>query len=188
MARLPEPILENAPAVAFQFGSGSLELLHSTLEPGLALDSANWNEIATGGWKSLVPAEYHPEVLRLLSLPESESYVTAEFPVYWAGRALWLRVHAAATRNETGSHQITGLAQDITLLRLAPSPDEDFSPAEDNSQRELRHEISGPLTSILIHCELLLERHCAPGVHERVETILAEAFRIHQLLRNSRDR
>ena len=188
MARLPEPTLENAPAVAFQFCSGYLELLHSRLEPGPVLDSANWKEIAKGGWKNLVPAEYHTEVLRLLSLPESESYATAEFPVYWAGRALWLRVHAAATRNETGSHQIMGLAQDITPLRLAPSPEEDFSLAEDSAQRELRHEISGPLTSILIHCELLLERDCAPGVHERVETILAEAFRIHQLLRSTRDR
>ena len=186
MSRLPEPILENAPVVAFQFCSGRLEFLHSPLEPSTVLDSANWKEIANGGWKSLVPAEYHPEVMRLLNLPESESYATAEFPVYWAGRALWLRVHAAATRNETGSNQIVGLAQDITPLRLAPS-EEDFSQPEDSAQRELRHEISGPLTSILIHCELLLEGNCAPGIHERVETILAEAFRIHGLLRNSRN-
>ena len=74
------------------------------------------------------------------------------------------------------------------MARL-PEPTEQDSPQpEDSPQGELRHEISGPLTSILIHCELLLERECPPDIRERVETILAEAFRIHQSLRNSKSR
>ena len=52
--------------------------------------------------------------------------------------------------------------------------------------RKLCHDISGPLTSIMINCELLLEEDCSPEARRRAETILAEAMHINGLLRESR--
>jgi signal transduction histidine kinase len=52
--------------------------------------------------------------------------------------------------------------------------------------RKLAHDISGPLTSILINCEMLLEEDCPPEARRRAETILAEAMHINRLLRESR--
>lgn len=51
---------------------------------------------------------------------------------------------------------------------------------------KLGHDISGPVTSILINCELLLEEECPEPVRRRAEIILAEAMRINQLLHQSR--
>ena len=56
------------------------------------------------------------------------------------------------------------------------------SEGEPESSKRLAHQSSGPLTSIIIHCDLLLEGDLAPECRQRVEAILAEAGRIsHQL-------
>lgn len=52
--------------------------------------------------------------------------------------------------------------------------------------RKLAHDLSGPLTSILIHCEMLLEQDCSPEIRRHAEIILAEAMRVNRLLRESR--
>ena len=62
---------------------------------------------------------------------------------------------------------------------------EERSEQEDDALRQLCHEISGPLTSILVHCDLQLESDCTPATRARIEAILSEALRIHQRLRNS---
>ena len=51
---------------------------------------------------------------------------------------------------------------------------------------KLCHDLSGPLTSILINCEMLLEEDCPPETRRRAETILAEAMQMNHLLRESR--
>ena len=56
--------------------------------------------------------------------------------------------------------------------------------AEEDSRRELGHDLNGPLTSIILNCELLLEAEFPPGVRQRVEAILAEAVRIDRVVRN----
>ena len=52
----------------------------------------------------------------------------------------------------------------------------------DDPWRQLRHEINGSLTSILMNCELLLESDCAPTERRRIEAILSQALRIDQFL------
>lgn len=52
--------------------------------------------------------------------------------------------------------------------------------------RKLCHDLSGPLTSIMINCEMLLEQDCPPEARRRTEVILAEAMRINRLLHESR--
>lgn len=49
--------------------------------------------------------------------------------------------------------------------------------------RRLCHEISGPLTSILVHCDLLLENPSAPDSRERLEAVQEEALRLSRYLR-----
>ena len=49
--------------------------------------------------------------------------------------------------------------------------------------RQLCHEISGPLTSILVHCDLLLEHTSAPDSRERLEAIQEEALRVSRYIR-----
>jgi K+-sensing histidine kinase KdpD len=52
--------------------------------------------------------------------------------------------------------------------------------------RKLCHDLSGPLTSIMINCEMLLEEDCSLEVRRRAETVLAEAMHINRLLHESR--
>ena len=72
-------------------------------------------------------------------------------------------------------------SEPITEDLLSEEPSE----PEDDALRQLCHEISGPLTSILVHCDLQLESDCTPATRARIEAILSEALRIHQRLRNS---
>jgi hypothetical protein len=49
--------------------------------------------------------------------------------------------------------------------------------------RRLCHEISGPLTSILVQCDLLLQEPLPPGSRERIAALHEEALRISRSLR-----
>lgn len=77
--------------------------------------------------------------------------------------------------------------QPVLLERLpgavppAPQPLQESS----DSVLQLSHDLSGPLTSILIHCDLLLEDDLSPEARHRVETILSETLRIDERLRSS---
>ena len=51
---------------------------------------------------------------------------------------------------------------------------------------KLSHDISGPLTSILLNCEMLLDEDCSVEARRRAQTILAEAMKINSLLREAR--
>ena len=57
------------------------------------------------------------------------------------------------------------------------------SDQQEDPVRRLCHEISGPLTSILVHCDLLLENASAPDSRERLEAIQEETLRISRCLR-----
>ena len=62
---------------------------------------------------------------------------------------------------------------------------EERSEGEPEASKWLSHQISGPLTSILIQCDLLLEEALAPAARQRLEAIRAEALRISHHLRAS---
>jgi len=49
--------------------------------------------------------------------------------------------------------------------------------------RKLCHEISGPLTSILVQCDLLLQNPSPQDLRERIASIQEEALRISRQLR-----
>jgi hypothetical protein len=49
--------------------------------------------------------------------------------------------------------------------------------------RRFCHEISGPLTSILVQCDLLLQEPLAPGSRDRIVALQEEALRISRALR-----
>jgi len=51
--------------------------------------------------------------------------------------------------------------------------------------RQLCHEISGPLTSILVQCDLLLQEPLAPDSRERIAALHEEALRISRYIRKS---
>ena len=57
------------------------------------------------------------------------------------------------------------------------------SEQQEDPVRQLCHEISGPLTSILVHCDLLLENASAPEARQRLVAIQGEALRISRSLR-----
>ena len=63
------------------------------------------------------------------------------------------------------------------MLREARSE----SPAD--PLRQLCHEISGPLTSILVQCDLLLQEASAADARERIAAIREEALRISRHIR-----
>ena len=62
---------------------------------------------------------------------------------------------------------------------------EERSEQQEDPVRQLCHEISGPLTSILVHCDLLLENASAPDARQRLVAIQDEALRISRHLRNA---
>jgi signal transduction histidine kinase len=49
--------------------------------------------------------------------------------------------------------------------------------------RQLCHEISGPLTSILVQCDMLLQTPPPPDSPDRIASIQEEALRISRSLR-----
>ena len=189
MTTRPGPTLESFPSIVFRFASGHLELLNRDLKEYPEVSLAAWREIVSGGWRELVPEEVHPEGAKLGGLPESGGYVTVEFPVCWMGNTLWARVLAAAVRDEDDERKVVGVAQDVTHFRQFPFASEelsaqDLSGAAEDSRRVFCHDLSGPLTSIIVNCELLLESERLPEARHRLETILSEAFRIDRVLRD----
>jgi len=54
------------------------------------------------------------------------------------------------------------------------------------SLEDLCHDLSGPLTSILVNCEMLMEDDCPPSVRQRLEGIFTEAMHINHQLRSYR--
>ena len=155
----------------------------------------------------MVPEEYHPEVEKLTMLQLSESYTVVEFPVYWQDTTKWLLVFAAAVALPEGGRKVVSLVQDITRERewtfaLVPAGGQEVQVGESESERvafrpagppaspesleDLCHDLSGPLTSILVNCEMLMEDDCPPPVRQRLEGIFSEAMHINQQLRSHR--
>ena len=58
-----------------------------------------------------------------------------------------------------------------------------MSESQTSPVRKLCHEISGPLTSILVQCDLLLQEPDANDSRDRIASIQEEALRISQRLR-----
>jgi hypothetical protein len=197
--------LPNIPVSLFQITSRGLELLNRGWEDYPGLTPNRWLGISRGGWRSLVPEEYHPEVAKLASLPVSDTYTVVEFPVYWQDTTVWLLVFAAAVAETDGERKVVGLVQEIsqerqwppaarieaageqgaqgaTALRSASTPADEAA----DSVEDLCHHLSGPLTSILVNCEVLMDSDCTPPVRERLEGIFNEAMQINQHLRSYR--
>ena len=58
-----------------------------------------------------------------------------------------------------------------------------MSESQTDPVRKLCHEISGPLTSILVQCDLLLQEPDSNDSRDRIASIQEEALRISQRLR-----
>ena len=180
-------------ALLFQFSSRGLELLNRKWEDYPGLSPNLWLGISRGGWRSLVPEEYHSQVEKLAELSLSDGYTVVEFPVCWQQRTVWLLVFAAAVEEPGQGGKIVGLVQDTShqqqdMLFAEASPLGVTDRGRlGHSLRDLCHDISGPLTSILVNCELLMDGDCPSPVREKVETILSEAMHIDQRLRHRRD-
>ena len=186
MTTVPAPALETLPAIVFQYASSRLDLLNRDLPVYPGLTRAKLARILHGEWQKLVPEEFHPVVRKLASLSDAPGYTTVEFPVYWMGSAAWLRVYAAAASERGGKRTIIGLVQDVTFERHLPVENESTPEAtpegEEEPFRKLRHDISGSLTSILMNCELLLDKTSDPATKKRITTILSETLRVDQYL------
>jgi hypothetical protein len=198
---LSEQSRPGPPVVLFQITQQGLQLLNYDWEEYPGLTPNRWAGISRGGWRSLVPEEYHPEVEKLTVLEFSESYTVVEFPVYWQGDTKWLLVFAAAVALPEGGRKVVGLAQDVTherdgnfglvpaVARLPRGPAGDSLSDEASSGEsieDLCHDLSGPLTSILVNCEMLMEDDCPPPVRQRLEGIFSEAMQINHHLRSHR--
>ncbi len=181
------------PTLLFQFSSRGLELLNRQWEDYPGLSPNLWLGINRGGWRSLVPEEYHSEVEKLARVSPGDGYTVIEFPVYWQESMLWLLVFAAAVEEPGRGRKIVGLVQDTSqqqqdlLFAEASPPGVPDREQPEHSLRDLCHDISGPLTSILVNCELLMDGDCPSPVREKVEAILSEAMHIDQHLRHRRD-
>ena len=186
MTTVPAPALEALPAIIFQFSSSRLELLNREIPVYPGLTRAKLSRILRGEWQKLVPEEFHPVVRKLASLSDTPGYTIVEFPVYWMGSAAWLRVYAAAASEQGGKRTIIGLVQDVTFERHLPVENESSAEAapetEEEPFRKLRHDISGSLTSILMNCEMLLDKTTDPAMKKRITTILSETLRVDQYL------
>ena len=203
----PEPPRPGLPVILFQITNQGLELLNSTWEEYPGLTPNRWAGISRGGWRSLVPEEYHPEVEKLSLLQLSENYTVVEFPVYWQDTTKWLLVFAAAVALPEGGRKVVGLAQDVTrewegTFAVIPAAGRELaaeepesaavvspsskSPEAGESVEELCHDLSGPLTSILVNCEMLMDDDCPPPVRQRLEGIFSEAMQINHHLRSHR--
>lgn len=60
---------------------------------------------------------------------------------------------------------------------------EDRSESASDPVRRLCHEISGPLTSILVQCDLLLQESSLGDARERIAAIREEALRVSRSIR-----
>ena len=184
------PTLANLPAIVFQFSSNKVTLLNKDLAIYPGLTPAKLTKVVRGDWRKLVPEEFHPVVLKLGALLKKESHTTVEFPVYWMGNTVWLRVFATSVQQPRGHKKIFGLVQDVTIQRQSGSePDifPDHLHEEDEFVwRKLRHDVNSSLTSIFMNCELLLDNSFDAGPRQRVGAVLAEALRIDQFLQQYR--
>jgi signal transduction histidine kinase len=207
IAMLPEQTRPGTPVILFQITKQGLQLLNGNWEDYPGLSPNRWLGISRGGWRSLVPEEYHPEVEKLALLELSESYTVVEFPIYWQDTTKWLLVFAAAVALPEGDKKVVGLAQDITHERewsfaTVTAADYDLGLKESRAEvvassaaasqdptesvENLCHDLSGPLTSILVNCEMLMEDDCPPPVRQRLEGIFSEAMHINHQLRSHR--
>ena len=189
---MPSPRTQSGlPTLLFQFSSHGLELLNRKWEDYPGLSPHLWLGINRGGWRSLVPEEYHSQVERLAELSLADGYTVTEFPVCWQQSTVWLLVFGAGVEEPDRGRKIVGLVQDTTQQQdclLAEAPPLGVSDRErpERSLRDLCHDISGPLTSILVNCELLLDGECPSPVREKIETILSEVMQIDRHLRHRR--
>jgi hypothetical protein len=72
------------------------------------------------------------------------------------------------------------------MTHAAPERDGDRTRRGDREKdplRQLCHEISGPLTSILVQCDMLLQTPPPPDSPDRIASIQEEALRISRSLR-----
>jgi phospho-acceptor domain-containing protein len=207
----PDPSQPAIPVVLFEVVSDRLQLLNCDWEDVPSLSPNRWLGISRGGWRSLVPEEYHAEVEKLTMLPLSECYTVVEFPIYWQSSIKWLLVFAAAVAQSEGGRKVVGLVQDVTRDRewsfslssalldgvqandseatLQPIRPPSGTPAAESAAEsvdDLCHDLSGPLTSILMNCEMLMEDDCPPPVREKLAGIFSEAMQINQQLRQHR--
>ena len=205
----PEQQRPGLPVILFQIANHELQLLNSKWEEFPGLTPNRWLGICRGGWRSLVPEEYHPEVEKLTFLEVSDTYTVVEFPVYWQNSTKWLLVFAAAVALPEGGRKVVGVVQDVTRERewafaevMAPgrgtslleSKPESTAPSDGSPSpvsmpdlvEDLCHDLSGPLTSILVNCEMLMEDDCPPPVRQRLEGIFTEAMHINHQLRSHR--
>ena len=196
MEVFPVTATEQYPATVFRYAEGRLEILHPGLREKLGLTQQEWNQILAGGWRGLVPEEFHPEVEKLFRIAAAESYTLAEFPVRFRETVIWLRIAAAVTTAETAKtagtdgtagSQIVGLARDVSRQRHSSlamdAAETDLALQPENPYGELCHDLSGPLTSIIVQCDLLLEDDCPPSIRQKLESIFSEALRLQQRLR-----
>ena len=193
MSNITGTALESLPAIVFQFTSGRLELVNRELSALPGLTQAKLTRLLRGEWEKIVPEEFHPVVRKLGAVLQNESHTTVEFPAYWMGTTIWLRIFAAAARetlrenaNEpvretVRKRTMIGLVQDVTAQRHFGEGE--CSPDDEEHWKRLRHDISSAVTSILMNCELLLGADCEPGARQRIDAILSEALRISRLLR-----
>jgi hypothetical protein len=203
----PSQFQSSLPVFLFQITGRGLQLLNCQWQDLRGLTPNRWLGISLGGWRSLIPQEYHSEVEKLSVLPLSESYTVVEFPVYWQDNTIWLLVFAAAVDDPESGRKIVGLVQDVTPERersfalsglsgqgqeyesrppQMDSANDSEVPAPAESIAELCHDLSGPVTSILVNCEMLMEDDCPPPVRQKLEGILSEAMHINQHLRSHR--
>ncbi|MBI2819424.1 MAG: hypothetical protein HYX73_05550 [Acidobacteria bacterium] len=200
----PKQTQPGTPVLLFEINSQGLQPLNRNWEDLLGLTPNRWLGISRGGWRSLVPEEYHPEVEKLTLLQLAESYTVVEFPVYWQNTTKWLLVFAAAVALPEGGRKVVSLVQDVTRERewtfalIPPAEDrvENLESESDlvathpasteDSVEDLCHDLSGPLTSILVNCEMLMEDDCPPSVRQRLEGIFSEAMHINHQLRTHR--
>ena len=183
--------LSSLPVVLFQVSSHGLELFNRAWEEYPGLTPESWLEISHGGWRKLIPQEFHAKVRKLGELSVSEGYTVVEFPVYWLRATVWLLIFAVAVEEPEGGRKIVGLAQDVTFQRewpqaSFPGTEEELDAGPADSLAQFCHDMSGPLTSILVNCELLMEGECPPSVRQKVESILSEALHLDQHLRSYR--
>ncbi len=190
MEVFPGIVTEKYPATVFRHSEGRLEILNLGLREALGLGQQEWGHILAGGWRSLVPEEFHPEVEKLLRITESENYTVVEFPVRFRETMIWLRIDAAVVTEETdgtAGSKVIGLAQDVSRQRQSfldtDVTETDHALKEENPYWELCHDLSGPLTSIIVQCDLLLEGDCSPSMRQKLKVIFSEALRLQQRLR-----
>ena len=176
------PALHSPAVVLFRLNDDRVELFGREVFPGLT--AAQAQALVDGGWRSLVPREFHAEALRLAGTRGGGDCRSAQFPVLWQGEHLWVRILAAAIPEPDGKTSVFGVVSEVISLRGPSSgPSQGRAPGMPDPRSELRHEISGPLTSIIMQCDMLLEAGCSSSVRAALESILAEAIRVDRLLR-----